>query len=59
MTDGVYKEFINSGDTLRVYNGETAPLIDYYRKQDILKKINGNVSVEKVFNQLCNVIDNK
>ncbi len=44
---------------LKVYNGETAPLIDYYQKQGILKKINGNVSVDEVFNQLCKVIDDK
>ncbi len=44
---------------LKVYNGETAPLVDYYQKQGILEEINGNVSVDEVFNQLCKVIDDK
>ena len=46
------KEFINVVDILKsridVYLNETSPLIDLYKKKNILKPIDGMQSVEKV-----------
>ena len=36
------------GERLNVYEKKTAPLIDYYEKKGLLKKVNGDLSVEKV-----------
>lgn len=39
---------------LKVYNKETAPLIDYYKK--ILKSVDGNGSADDVFRRTCSLI---
>ncbi len=44
---------------LKVYNEETAPLIDYYLESGILRKVSGNGNIDKVFEQLCSVINDK
>lgn len=39
-------------DRLKVYNDQTAPLIDYYEKQGILKQINGLGSMDEITDRL-------
>ena len=42
---------------LEVYAAKTKPLIDYYNDRGILVNIDGTVSVEDVFKQICDVLD--
>lgn len=37
---------------LDVYTAKTAPLIDYYRKEGLLREINGDQSVQEVFQEI-------
>lgn len=37
---------------LKVYEDQTKPLIDYYSKQGILKKVSGNMGVDELFGVL-------
>lgn len=41
---------------MEVYEKETAPLIDFYRKKKILYSVDGNRDVGDVFNQIMEVI---
>ncbi|GJL79062.1 MAG: adenylate kinase [Nitrospinaceae bacterium] len=41
---------------LEVYENETAPLKDFYRKQGNLKTIEGRGSVEEIFSQVCALV---
>ena len=41
---------------LAVYDENTAPLLDYYKKQNILKTVNGDQSLEKVFEDIKDVL---
>lgn len=41
---------------LDVYDKQTAPLLDYYKKQGLLKSVNGDQSFEKVFEDIKNVL---
>ena len=41
-----------------VYQRQTAPLLDYYRKKGLLVKIDGNQPIEAVHEALCQVIEN-
>lgn len=43
------------GKRLDVYENQTAPLIDYYKKQNVLKNVDGNQSVENVLEDIKNV----
>lgn len=42
---------------ISVYNGETAPVIDFYRERKKYFPINGVGSVDEIFNGLCVTID--
>lgn len=44
---------INRLDT---YKAQTQPLIDYYRKNNLLRVIEGNKEVDDVFRNICNVL---
>jgi adenylate kinase len=44
---------------LEVYNAQTAPLIDYYRKKNILKSVAGMGTIEDIFGEVCKVLDLK
>jgi len=33
---------------LQVYNNETSPLIDYYKKRNIYSKVDGSLSIKEV-----------
>ncbi|NIQ00187.1 MAG: adenylate kinase [Nitrospinaceae bacterium] len=41
---------------LEVYERETAPLKEFYRKQGILKTLKANGSVEEIFSRVCSYI---
>ncbi|MEJ2301984.1 MAG: adenylate kinase, partial [Anaerolineales bacterium] len=44
---------------IRVYFEQTQPLIDYYRKRDLLIKVNGEQSIEAVSADLLSALDEK
>lgn len=41
---------------LNVYESQTAPLINYYTKLDLLYTVDGDQEMDKVFNDICNII---
>jgi len=45
------------GSRLAVYNGQTAPLIDYYTKKGVLKNIPGAAPVDEVFESIKKILD--
>jgi adenylate kinase len=42
---------------IKVYNNQTAPLIEYYENKGLLRKIDGSQSIEKVTAALTKVVD--
>ncbi len=38
---------------LEVYNAQTAPLINYYKKKGILKSVAGTGNIDEIFNKVC------
>ena len=42
-----------------VYLEQTKPLIEYYSNQNLLYKVNGNLSAEEVFKQIDNILQNE
>jgi adenylate kinase len=38
---------------LDVYNAQTAPLMEYYKKKKILKSVAGTGSIDEIFKQVC------
>jgi len=42
---------------IKVYNKETSPVIDFYKKQNKFKAINGVGTIDNIFKGLCNAID--
>jgi adenylate kinase len=42
---------------INVYNNETAPVIDYYGKQNKYKPVQGMGTIEDIFDGLCRTID--
>lgn len=43
---------------IKVYNNETAPLIEYYKGQDKFFGVQGMGSIDEIFERLCQLIDN-
>lgn len=43
-------------ERLKVYNEQTAPLVDYYKQQGILIAINGHGSVNQVFDRIIQAL---
>jgi adenylate kinase len=41
---------------LDVYNAQTAPLIDYYGKKNILKSVAGTGSIDDIFGKVCGAL---
>lgn len=41
---------------LDVYHEQTQPLIDYYKKQGILKEVDGSVDMEDVFKEILKIL---
>lgn len=44
---------------LDVYDAQTAPLIDYYKKKGILKSVKGTGSIDEIFKNVCEVLEGK
>jgi len=44
---------------MAVYNNETSPLKDYYKKQGKLRTVKGIGEIDEIFNALCSEIDKK
>jgi len=44
---------------LDVYDAQTAPLIDYYKKKGILKSVEGTGSIDDIFKKVCSVLEGK
>ncbi len=42
---------------LEVYEAQTAPLIDYYEKKGILKRVNGVGDIDEIFSNICSILD--
>lgn len=61
---GRYKELGRKDDAdpntvanrLEIYKEETLPLIKFYSQQNILRTVNGNRSVDHVFDEICLII---
>lgn len=45
-------------ERLRTYHEHTAPLLDYYKKKNLLKNINGEQTPEQVFSDLQKALSN-
>jgi adenylate kinase len=45
-----------AGSRLKVYDDSTAPVLAYYQKQDLLKTVNGDQAVDKVFEDIKNAL---
>lgn len=43
---------------LDVYHNQTAPLIEWYKKENLHHHINGLGELDRIFGDICNVIDN-
>lgn len=41
---------------LDVYDAQTAPLMDYYKKSGILKSVTGVGSIDEIFSKVCNAL---
>jgi len=41
---------------LKIYQKETQPVLDYYKKQDVVKKIDGVGSIEEIFDRIKKVL---
>ncbi len=44
---------------LDVYDAQTAPLIDYYKKNGILKSVAGVGSIDEIFTKVCSALGSK
>ena len=44
---------------LDVYDAQTAPLIDYYRKAGILKSVSGTGDINAIFKEVCAILEGK
>lgn len=42
---------------IKTYHSQTAPLVEYYKKQGNLKKFDGNVAIEQVTEALVKIMD--
>ncbi len=46
-------------DRLRVYNEQTAPLIEYYRERGLLQNVEGQGSIDEIFEKVCAAIEER
>lgn len=44
---------------IEVYNEQTMPLVDYYKKASILAQIDGTIGLENVFNKIVKALGNQ
>jgi adenylate kinase len=43
---------------LEIYHNQTSPLIDFYKKRNLLYTVDGNEKIMMIFQQICDIIDN-
>lgn len=43
-------------ERLSVYSTQTAPLIDFYSKKNVLKRVDGDKTIDEVFEQIINLL---
>lgn len=43
---------------LNVYNKQTKPLLNYYKKKKLLQSVHGIGSIDEIFEEICSVIEN-
>ena len=48
-------EYTNVG--IQVYNKQTAPLLKYYQKKDLIKRIDGSGNIDSVYQQIVKVLE--
>ena len=46
-------------ERLDVYDRETQPLIDFYKKVDLLSVVDGTKAINEVFGSICSLLDGK
>lgn len=44
-------------ERMSVYYEQTMPLINYYTNAQVLYRVNGNGEIDKIFNDVCRIID--
>lgn len=44
---------------LGTYESQTAPLVEYYRENGLLRTVNGEIEIEAVFDDICRIIDGR
>ena len=44
-------------ERLNVYHGQTEPLVDYYRTKGVFSRLNGDDTIQSVFEGICRVLD--
>ena len=44
-------------DRLDIYEEQTKPLISYYRKKKILKKVDGTKAINEIFKDIVKILD--
>ena len=42
---------------LKTYYEQTKPLIEYYKSLNLLTKVDGNLSSNEIFNNICNILE--
>lgn len=48
-----------AANRLQVYENQTAPLVEYYRRLGLLYTVDGSKDIGKVFADICDVLENK
>lgn len=43
-------------ERLDVYDRQTQPLIEYYKREDLLQVVSGTEAINKVFNSICSIL---
>lgn len=43
-------------ERLEIYDAQTQPLIDYYKKQDLLSEVDGTQAINDVFKNICGIL---
>lgn len=51
--DDTYETVLNR---FKIYDEQTKPIIEYYQKQNLIKNINGEESIEKIFENIKNLL---
>ncbi|GAB4273043.1 MAG: adenylate kinase [Candidatus Rifleibacteriota bacterium] len=42
---------------LKIYHEQTAPLVDFYQKKNLLYQVDGNKKIDMIFQEICDIID--